>query len=166
MNDAAVNALGLLRGWQTAAPPGGLAAGLQKRAAEGITRRGNVLTWTSSVGNAPSTFTDLTAWECADSSCHLEDSVPVRVSIVDDAPVIDEAGQVLLLRHGLAFTLEFSRLVYALDPPGPVRCILSANETNATFRFHQIRPDQTWHSPELDRYRLEKMIVIDIEPTT
>jgi hypothetical protein len=29
--------------------------------------------------------------------------------------------------HGLAFGLQFSRLVYALDPPSPVRYIVAAN---------------------------------------
>jgi hypothetical protein len=101
------------------------------------------LTWADSVGNAdgaPSFFKDLTAWECADSSFHIEHHVPaVHVAIVDEAPVISDSDQRILLVHGLAFGLQFSRLVYALDPPSPVRCIVAANDTNATLRFHQIR---------------------------
>jgi len=40
----------------------------------------------------------------------------------------------LLLRHGFAVTLEFCRLVQALEPPAPVRCIIAVNDTNGTFR--------------------------------
>ncbi|WP_242902366.1 hypothetical protein [Actinomadura terrae] len=167
MNDAAADMLGVLSGRADLEPPGGLAAGLRERASRGIVRRGKVLTWASSTGGAagaPSFFKDLTAWECSDSSFHLEDAVPVDVRTVDDAPMINEADQRILLLHGLAFAFEFSRLVYALDPPSPVRCILGANDSNATFRFHQIRPGQFGHAPDLDTYRLDKMIVLDVEP--
>lgn len=126
-----------------------------------------MLTWADSVGNsdgAPSFFNDLTAWECSDSSFHLEDHVPVPVAIVDDAPQIAEDDQRILLLHGIAFAIEFGQLVCALDQPSPVRCIVAANETNATFRFHQIRPGEFWNYPDLDRYQLEKMVVIDFEP--
>lgn len=167
MNDAAAGTLGVLSGSATIAPPGGLTPGLRERAEQGIVRRGKVLTWTTSVedaAGAPSFFKDLTAWECSASSFHLEEFVPVGVDIVDDAPVISEDDQRILLTHGVAFALEFGRLVYALDPPSPVRCIVGANETNATFRFHQIRPGESWNLPDLDGYRLDKMVVIDIEP--
>ncbi|MFF3609922.1 hypothetical protein [Streptomyces sp. NPDC002463] len=46
-----------------------------------------------------------------------------------------------------------------------MRCVVAANETNATFRFHQIRPGEFWNYPDLDRYQLEKMVVIDFDPT-
>ncbi|MFI6318783.1 hypothetical protein ACIBG8_14745 [Nonomuraea sp. NPDC050556] len=167
MNDAAVEALKLLTALTVVAPPGGLSPDLRERAARGIVRRGEVLTWADSTGgaaDAPSFFPDLTAWECSDSSFHLEDFVPVEVATVDDAPVISEEDQETLLRHGVAFALEFSKRVYMLDPPSAVRCILSANETNATFRFHQIRPGESWNLPDLDGYRLDKLVVIDIEP--
>ncbi|HZB33939.1 MAG TPA: hypothetical protein VE465_27505 [Streptosporangiaceae bacterium] len=180
MNDAAAAMLGVLSGSLFLQPPGGLAAGLKERAARGIVRRGNVLTWARSAGAVEPAWsagpagtgdgvsplaTDLTGWECADSSFHLEDAVPVDNPTVDGVPALSEAHQRVLLLHGLAFALEFSRLVYALDPPTPVRCILGANETNATFRFHQIRPGESWNAPDLDGYRSEKMVVIDIEPT-
>lgn len=167
MNDSAADTVGVLHGLRPIELPGGLSSGLRERAAQGIVRRGQVLTWASSVGDAagaPSFFKDLTAWECSDSSFHLEDVVPVDVATIDDAPVITQDAQRILLLHGVAFTLEFSRLVYALDQPSPVRCILGANETNATFRFHQIRPGESWNLPDLDSYRLDKMIVMDIEP--
>ncbi|NJC66751.1 hypothetical protein HC028_19880 [Planosporangium flavigriseum] len=168
MNDAAVQALGLLTVPQAAHPPGGLAPDLEAVAARGITRRGDVLVWADSVGNAegaPSIFRDLTGWECSDSSFHLEDCVPVPVAVVDDAPVIAEEDQRTLLRHGLAFALMFSRLVYDLEQPSAVRCIIGVNDTNGTFRFHQIRNGESWHYPDLERYR-DKMIVVDIKPSS
>jgi hypothetical protein len=169
MNDSAADMLAVLHGLAAIEPPGGLSPSLRERASQDIIRRGKVLTWVSSVGGAAGAhpfFKDLTAWECSDTSFHLEDVVPVDVLTVDDAPVISEDDQRILLLHGVAFALEFSRLVYALDPPSPVRCMLSANETNATFRFHQIRPGESWNMPDLDRYRLDKTIVIDIEPAS
>jgi hypothetical protein len=167
MNDAAVRAVGVLAGLAAAELPGGLAPGLRDRAARGIVRRGEVLTWAGSSGDAegaPPVFGDLTGWECADSSFHVEAAVPVDAAVVDGVPVISEEDQRVLLAQGLAFGLEFSRLVYALRPLVPVRCILAANETNATFRFHQIRPGERWNDPDLDGYRTEKVVVIDIEP--
>jgi hypothetical protein len=167
LNDAAVQSLGLTDGIQGTAPPDGLSVGLQRRIDRGIKRRGAVLTWADSIGaadGAPSFVEDLTAWECADSSFHIEDFVPVDVAIVDEAPLISDSNQRVLLLHGLAFALQFSRLVYALDPPSPVRCIVGANDTNATFRFHQVRQGEQWNSPDLDSYRQDKMIVLDIEP--
>ena len=166
MNDAAVGALGVLAGLGAAEPAGGLAPGLRGRAARGIVRRGEVLVWADSPGNAEGGpgFVDLTGWECADSSFHLERVVPVDVAVADGEPFISEEGQRVLLAHGVAFGLEFSRLVYGLRPSVPVRCILAANETCATFRFHQIRRGEHWNVPGLDGYRMEKVIVIDIEP--
>ncbi|WP_192809126.1 hypothetical protein [Actinomadura montaniterrae] len=166
MNDAALDSLGLLRGPAAAEPPGGLAAGLRDRIRTGIARRGAVLTWADSTANAagaPGIFRDLTAWECADSSFHLEDAVDVTVDVTDGVPAISEDDQRVLLRQGVAFALEFARLVRALDPPAAVRCILGANETNATFRFHQIRPGERWNLPDLDEYELDKMVVADVE---
>jgi len=61
--------------------------------------------------------------------------------------------------------LEFCRLVQALEPPAPVRCIIAVNDTNGTFRFHQIRPGESWNSPGLDAHREDKMIVVDIKPS-
>ncbi|MFX0578352.1 hypothetical protein [Nocardia nepalensis] len=148
-------------------PPGGLSAGLREQAARGIVHRGRVVTWADSTGdvdNAPSFFSDLTGWECSDSSLHLEDFVPVDIAIIDDQPHIGEDDQRLLLLHGIALARVVGRLVYELDPPAPVRCIIGVNQTNATFRFHRIRVGECWNTPNLDDYRQDKMIVIDVEP--
>ncbi|MFD9003244.1 hypothetical protein ACFV0T_20075 [Streptomyces sp. NPDC059582] len=166
MNDAAAEAL-VLAGSAILTPPGGLAPGLRGLLAEGITRRGEVLTWAKSAGDAggaPSFFGHLTDWESADSSFHLEDYVPVDVRITDAAPQISEHDQRILLLHGITFAMEFRQLITRLDHPGPVRCIVGANETNATFRFHQIRAGESWHNPDLDSYRMDKIVVIDLKP--
>lgn len=166
MNDAAAEML-LPAGAAGLTPLGGLAPGLRALLAEGITRRGDVLTWGTSMGNAPgapSFSGDLTGWECADSSFHLEDHLPVDVQINDDAPQISEDGQRVLLLQGIALAMEFRRLITELDHPSPVRCIIAANESNATFRFHRIRAGQTWHNPDLDTYQTDKMVVIDFKP--
>lgn len=180
LNDAAARALGVtndppgeapsgpgLSGCLTSASPTDLGAGLQQRIDRGLVRRGSVLTWADSVGSAedaPSPYVDLTEWECADSSFHIEDLVPVDVATVDGTPLIAAGDQRTLLVHGLAFALQLSRLVSTLDPPRRVRCIVGANDTNATFRFHQIRPDEHWNVSDLDSYQHDKMIVLDIEP--
>ena len=131
-------------------PSDGLRPELRDRLDRGIVQRGGVLVWSGSVGNAataPSRFPDLTGWECADSSFHLEDYVSVTVDTVDDEPRISELDQRILLQQGIAAALQLRRLVYELDAPTPVRCIVSANETNATFRFHQIRPGESLEQP-------------------
>jgi hypothetical protein len=165
MNDAAVRLLGLHDGLFPAWVPEGIGPGLEGILGRGIVRRGQVVTWAGSAGDtegAPAGFCDLTSWECFDSSFHLEDFVPVGAVIVDDTPVISESGQKTLLACGLAFVLRFARLVHDLGGPAAIRCLLGVNETNATFRFHQIRGGERWHDPGLDRYQLDKMIVADI----
>lgn len=167
MNDSAANLLEASTGPAGLGPAVGLAPALLELLDQGIARRGEVLVWSRSVGdaaNAPSIFPDLTAWECADSSLHIEDFVSVTIDIVDDAPVIGECDQRTLLQHGIALAFGFSRLVQDLDAPVPVRCIVGANETNATFRFHQIRAGELWNRANLDDYRLEKMAALDISP--
>jgi hypothetical protein len=169
VTDAAARLLGVHGGLLPALPPGGLAAGLEGILKRGIVRRERVLTWAGSAGGAagsPSFFPDLTAWEFSDSSFHLDDFVPVDVAIIDDAPVISEAAQRTLLIQGLGFAIRFACLVRDLDEPGPVRCITGANDTNATFRFHQVRAGEHWNDPDPDpdSYKLDKVIVIDIVP--
>ena len=119
----------------------GLAVGLEEILGRGLVRRERVLTRARSAGGAagaPSFFPDLTGWECSDSSFHLEDFVPVGVAVIDDVPVISEAAQRAPLIQGLGFGIRFACLVRDRDQPGPVRCIIGTNGTNATFRF--IRP--------------------------
>ena len=100
INDAAIDATGLLSGLAAVGPQGGLASGLRERAARGIVRRGQVLTWASSDGGGEAVLSatgDLTGWECSDSAFHLEDVVPVEVVINDGVPAIADEGQRILL---------------------------------------------------------------------
>lgn len=137
---------------------------------EGVVLRGDVLTFAShadEAGGAPGQFADLTLWECSVSSFHLDDVVPVRVGSLDDGePVIGEADQVLMLRHGLGFAYEVVRLVGELPEPVPVRCVVGANSTGGTFRFHRARPGESWLAADLDAYRQEKIIVVDSGPSS
>jgi hypothetical protein len=109
MSDEAVRLLGVLDGMGGIEPQGGLTARLRQRLASGIVRRAQVLTWANSPGNAdvaPSFFPDLTGWECSDSSFHLEDEVPVAVTLAEESePRINEGDQRVLLSHGIAFAL-------------------------------------------------------------
>ncbi|MFE0461335.1 hypothetical protein ACFW1A_19020 [Kitasatospora sp. NPDC058965] len=166
MNDAAAALLGAWTGLAPTQPPQGLTAGLRHLTANGIAIHGDAVVLTDTVPHlhdtGPGGFIDLTAWECSFNSFHLEDFVPVTVEVLDGGePVIAEADQRLLLTHGLTLALHICNLGCALEPPLPIRCIVSAGTTNGTFRFHRIRAGQHWHHPDLDAYTLEKMIVID-----
>jgi hypothetical protein len=167
MNELAVTALGQA-GPRAAVPAEELAPQLRELVAEGVVRHGAALAFARHADQveAPrSGGPDLTGWECATSSFHLDDVVPVHVgSLEDGEPVITEADQVLMLRHGLGFALEVVRLVRALPEPVAVRCIVGANSTNGTFRFHRARPGESWLNPDVDAYSLDKLIVVDSGP--
>jgi hypothetical protein len=167
MNDLAIEALGQLAP-PTAVPASELAPELRGLVADGVVRHGAALAFARHADHIEvprSSVLDLTAWECATSSFHLDDVVPVHVgSLEDGEPVISEADQVLMLRHGLGFALEVVRLVRALPEPVAVRCIVGANSTNGTFRFHRARRDESWLSPDVDAYSLDKLIVVDSGP--
>jgi hypothetical protein len=145
-----------------------LAPELRGLVAEGIVRHGAALAFARHAErvDAPRAgVPDLTGWECATSSFHLDDMVPVYVGSLDDGePVISEADQVLMLRHGLRFAWEVLRLARALPEPVAVRCIVGANSSNGTFRFHRARPGESWLNPDIDAYTLDKLIVVDSGP--
>ncbi|EDX23604.1 hypothetical protein SSAG_03395 [Streptomyces sp. Mg1] len=166
MNDAAAALLGAWAGLTPTQPPQGLAAGLRDLTANGITLHGDAVVLTDTArhlrDSGPGGFIDLTAWECSVNSFHLEDFVPVTVDLLDDGePVIAEADQRLLLAQGLALALHICHLGRSVEPRLQIRCIVSAHTTNGTFRFHRIRAGRQQHHPDLDRYTLEKVIVID-----
>jgi hypothetical protein len=96
------------------------------------------------------------------NSFHLDDAVPVQVGRRDSGePVVSEADQVLMLRHGMGFALEIVRLVRELPGPFAVRCLVSANTTNGTFRFHRVRHGESWVVDDLDAYLSDKLVVVD-----
>lgn len=107
---------------------------------------------------------DLTQYECQATSFHLDDHAPVTVTDVDGGPWIDHDDRVIMLRLGLQLAGEVGRLVRGLPEPASVRCIISAGSTNGTFRFHQLRGDRSWVADNLDDYREEMMITVDIVP--
>ncbi|UMP04556.1 hypothetical protein [Amycolatopsis sp. EV170708-02-1] len=161
-NDLAAAALGSL---SAVIPLDRLAPGLKEMIAGGVELAGEVVTlggipaW---AGRPPGRQADLTGWECFVSSFHLEDHLPIEAgSLPDGEPVISEADQILMLRHGLGFALEIARAA-----PVPVRCVVGANSTNGTFRFHRARQGESWLHADLDGYRLEKMIVVDRGPAS
>ncbi|GHG36571.1 hypothetical protein GCM10018791_62670 [Streptomyces zaomyceticus] len=166
MNDTAAALLDAWTGLVPTQTPQGLTAGLRDLTANGITLHGDAVVLTDTARHlrdtGPGDFVDLTAWECSVNSFHLEDFVPVTVEVLDDGePVIAEADQGLLLTQGLALALHICDLGRSVEPPLRIRCIVSAGTTNGTFRFHRIRTGRQQHHPDLDRYTLEKMIVID-----
>ncbi|MDT7728845.1 MAG: hypothetical protein QOI21_5421 [Actinomycetota bacterium] len=164
MNELAIRALGQLG----AVPAWELAPELRKLVAEGVVRHGAALAFARHADQTPrSGEPDLTAWECATSSFHLDDMVPVQVGLLQDGePTITDADQTLMLRHGLGFALEVVRLVRALPETVAVRCIVGANSTNGTFRFHRARRGESWLNPDVDGYLLDKMIVVDSGPAS
>lgn len=169
MNDLAIEACGQLA-VPIAVPALELAPDLRELVADGVVRHGAALAFARDAERvkAPrSGAPDLTGWECSTSSFHLDDVVPVHVGLLEDGePVISVADQVLMLRHGLGFALEVVRLVRALPEPVAVRCIVGANSTNGTFRFHRARRGESWLNPDIDAYSLDKLIVVDSGPTS
>ncbi|WP_091509066.1 hypothetical protein [Amycolatopsis sacchari] len=159
MNDAAFASLG-------EQPLPSLAPGLREMAVRGIERRGAVLTWAGSPFTAVRSTPpiDRTGWECDETSLHLERFVSMGKTTAEGVPHISVQGQRLLLGQGLALAFALREPVYALTPRVPVRCIVAANETNGTFRFHQIRAGESWHVPDLDSYQSERVLVVNIEP--
>ncbi|MVU83727.1 hypothetical protein GPX89_41645 [Nocardia sp. ET3-3] len=163
MNDRAATLLRASAGFDRLDPPGGLAEGLRAWADRGIARRGEVIGWApvpATADHAPGDFVDLTGWECAHTYLHLEDFVPDDI-IARDGSSLTVATQRELLRHGIALTRELAALAATPTPPIALRCIISANETNGTFRFHEIRPGESWHTPDLDNYDSDAVVVID-----
>jgi hypothetical protein len=166
MNDAATASLGILSGTALAPSSEGLPARLRARIATGIEVRGEVVAWKGDAHRAlatPDSFTDLTGWECSVNSFHLEDEIPVGVTMSDQGePSISEEDQALLLRQGVFLALEVCRLAAGLTRPIEVRCIVAANQTNGTFRFHKIRPGENWLLEDLDGYQKDKIAVFDL----
>ena len=168
MNRRAAQALGDPTGLDAALPEDLLAPKLRGLIAEGLVRREGVLVFArhaDEIGNAPGNSPDLTGWECSVNTVHLDFIVPIAIgSPAAGEPVIDDDAQVHLLRHGLGLAVEIVRLAGELDGPVPVRCIIGANSTSGTFRFHRVRPGETWLVEDLDAYRGEMVAVVESTP--
>ncbi|MFG3579032.1 hypothetical protein [Micromonospora chersina] len=108
---------------------------------------------------------DLTHYECQVNSFHLEDYAPVEVTVLEDGqPHISLADQVTLLRLGMAVADVVCGLVRTSVPGTPIRCIVSANDTNGVFRFHRIRSGERWGVHDLDRYRSDMVVTVEDQP--
>lgn len=170
MNDAAASGLGVLNGLGLEAPPEGITAGLRAIIANGIEVRDEVIVWKNGPRRAappPGDFPDFTGWGCFVNSFHLEDEVPVTVVLSDEGePSISDVDQVVLLRQGLALALGVCRLAGDLARPVAVRCVVAANRTNGTFRFHRIRAGEDWVLEDLNAYESDKIVVVDLVPAT
>ncbi len=166
MNDAAARSLG--PDFPLGEAPPAEAPRLHELLAEGVVRRDEVIVLArhrDQAGGAPGGFGDLTGWECGTNSFHLDDVIPVeRRFRADGEPVIGEADQTLLLRHGLWFAVRVAHLAAALEDPVPVCCIVGTNSTGGTFRLHRARPGQSWLAADLDGYATEKIIAVDFSP--
>lgn len=142
-----------------------LARDLRDLADGGVEARGDVVVWPGGATWAespPGRYGDLTGWECSVNSIHLEDAVPVTVTVNGDGePSISEADQLLLLRQGIALGEALCRTAAEARPPMPLRCLVGVNATAGTFRFHRIRPGEDWLLPDLDGYVSEMIAVID-----
>ncbi len=168
MNDAAAAGLGVSAGLGLTMPPEGLSEGLRAMAARGVELRGEAVVWKDEPMWPESAFTsavELTRWERSASSFHLEDVVPVEVRLsADGEPSISDVDQLVLLRQGVGFALEVCRLVAEGLSAVAVRCVVSANSTNGTFRFHRLRPGEDWMSADLDSFAVEKIVLVEREP--
>ncbi|MFC7625014.1 hypothetical protein [Microlunatus sp. GCM10028923] len=175
LNDAAVAAFERA-GLPPVSPALELVPELRKIIAAGLVRHGGALLFPHSwvvkkkyqLKIDPSHRTghpDFTGWECELNSFHLDDVVPVRVDVSpDDEPLISEPDQLLMLRQGLKFAHEVVQLARALD--APVRCLVSVARDSGTFRFHRVRPGETWAMADLDTYTFgaPKLIEVDSGP--
>ncbi|WP_431957318.1 DUF6630 family protein [Nocardia lijiangensis] len=166
MNDRAARLLGLRDGFGGLDPEEELASGLRTWVDGGIGCRGEVVCWApvpAHADDAPGPFGDLTGWECFHTDFHLEDFVPVD-SKYADGPIIGVDAQRTLLRQGIALAREVGRLAGELSTPIPLRCIVATNDTNGKFRFHRIRPGESWLLEDLDSYDRDYVVVIDFLP--
>ncbi|MFF2550588.1 hypothetical protein ACFVUS_06285 [Nocardia sp. NPDC058058] len=166
MNDRARELFDIRTGFAALDSSGGLAAGLRDWADRGLEIRGEILAWKPvpfSAADAPADFGDLTGWESAHTALHLDDFVPVTISDSDGQPRIGPDDQRELLRQGIALAFEIGRLAAELPVPQSIRCVVSANDTNGTFRFHRIRAGESWHDADLDSYESDHVVVLDFQ---
>ncbi|MFD4354093.1 hypothetical protein ACFWPX_16170 [Nocardia sp. NPDC058518] len=166
MNDRTAKLLSLRDGFGGLDPEEGLASGLRTWVDGGIGCRDEVVCWApvpAHADDAPGRYFDLIGWECFHTVLHLEDFVPVDRAHAE-VPIIGIDAQRTLLRQGIALAREVGRLAGELSTPIPLRCIVATNETNGTFRFHRIRPNEGWLLDDLDSYDRGYVVAIDFLP--
>jgi hypothetical protein len=103
---------------------------------------------------------DETGFECSLSKIHVEDFV------ADDLPLSD------LARLGIAYALRLRDALLRSVLSGTFRIIVDAQLPNpdldvhdsvCTVRFHKARPGQVWLDDDLDVYKLNAVLVIELQ---
>jgi hypothetical protein len=112
---------------------------------------------------------DLTGREVERNTWHLEDRRDVYVEIdADNVPHIGAKDQVLMLKQGIALSRVVRELAEQqadhLGGHPPICCITAVNETNGTFRFHQLRDGENWLDANLNAYPNELIIAVESRP--
>lgn len=108
---------------------------------------------------------DRTGREVERNAWHLEDHPDVYVEVDDDnAPHIGAKDQVLMLKQGIALARIVRDLAEQLPDNPPTFCITAVNESNGTFRFHELRDGENWLDNNLNAYPNELIIAIESRP--
>jgi hypothetical protein len=111
-------------------------------------------------------FADLTYRECQRNSWHLDDHPEVQVNVDENGtPHIADDDQVRMLRNGIVLSRAVREMARALPDQPSTCCIIAANSTNGTFRFHQLRQGESWIGEDLDAYLDEMIIVVEDRPS-
>jgi hypothetical protein len=111
-------------------------------------------------------FAELTYRETQRNSWHLDDHSAIHVEIDDEGtPHISYEHQLHMLKQGVLLSRLVLDLAAGLPDRPPICCITGTNDTNGTFRFHQLRPGEAWLLDDLDQYAQEMLIVIESRPT-
>ena len=100
----------------------------------------------------PESFPDLTGYEAFVNHVHIDDHL-------DGGLASDSSA---LLTHGLAFTRRLEALLSR--EARPTELVLSVDEMSASVRFYTWRPDQPYLADDLEGYRDEAILVIDVRP--
>jgi hypothetical protein len=161
LNEAAARALGFPFG--AGADPGELG---RRLVTGGLARDGRGGLVVPGLSFKVPDFPDLTFRESQRNCWHLDDHPDIHAEVDGEGtPHIDHDDQVLMLRHGLALSLIVGELARALPDRPATCCIIGANDTNGTFRFHQLRPGERWIGEDLDLYLDDMLIVIEDQPS-
>jgi hypothetical protein len=112
-----------------------------------------------------STPKDLTSREVERNAWHLEDHPNVYVEVDDNnVPHIGAKDQVLMLKQGIVLARVIRDLAEQLPDRPPTFCITAVNESNGTFRFHELRDGENWLDNNLNAYPNELIIAIESRP--
>ena len=93
-------------------------------------------------------FATLTERECWMNSWHLDVHPEVHVETDEEGwRHIAIEDQVHMLRQGITLARIVREAARRLPDPPPTCCIITTNNTNGVFKFHQLRPGETYLPP-------------------